>query len=263
MIYICKRCNYETNKISNLKKHINRKYICNDINNSNFCKEKLLNELNKNYICDYCDEKFETSDKKYKHKKVCKENNNTKLLEKINELEERLRNQEQKNITSIQNIITNNNTTYNTINNTINLNNFGEENLSHITYDDFTKFSSSLNKGITDFIENTHFNKDVKENMNIRLKTNDIIEVVNKGRWIEKDFSNTIDDMISKGRKVLFRHFIENKEKEERLNDLSEILRDYFIGLGNLSNDYHKLKRDLFFVIKNNTVYLMEDIINE
>jgi hypothetical protein len=65
--------------------------------------------------------------------------------------------------------------------------------------------------------------------------------------------------MISKGRKILFKHFIENKDKEERLNDLSEVLEQYFIGLINSSNDYHKLKRELFFVIKNNTIYLMQN----
>jgi hypothetical protein len=109
------------------------------------------------------------------------------------------------------------------------------------------------------FIENIHFNKDIDENKNVRVKSKNIVEVVNDGKWIEKDCSNTIDRIIGVGRKILFKHFIENKGKEERLEDLSEVLQQYYIGLMNSSNEYHKLKRELYFVIKNNTIYLMEN----
>ena len=112
MIYICKRCCYETTRISNFKMHINRKNICNDTNESKLSKDELLDNLNKirekkeKYICEYCNKNFETSDKKYKHKKICKENikleNNKNidlnLLEKINKLEEKINKLEEKNL---------------------------------------------------------------------------------------------------------------------------------------------------------------------
>ena len=282
MIYICKRCDYQTDRLSNFKSHINRKNICDDLKKSGFSTQELLDDLNKflmdeknkqKYVCKYCKKNFLTSDKKYRHKKICKENKgvehknsgnidlNLKLLDKINELEEKI-----KNIENQKPIIQNNYNTYKNSykyndnkNITNNLNNFGEENLKHISFDDLTQYSIGMNDGFTKFIESIHFNKDIEENMNIRMKTKDIIEVVDDGKWVEKSSSNTIDRIIGVGRKILFRHFIENKDTEERLDELSEVLQEYYLGLMNSSQDYHKLKKDLYFVIKHNTIYVMQN----
>ena len=285
--YICKRCGYSIDKKSNYIRHLNRKKSCQELL-SNISIKDLLQEIidrdnsgnSKN--CKYCNKNFTSRQGKYQHQKICKENKgvqdknsenidlNLKLLEKINKLEEKNNKLEEKikNMENQKPIIQNNYNTYNNKNSykyndnkniTNNLNNFGEENLKHISFDDLTRYSSGLNDGFTKFIEDVHFNKDIEENMNIRMKTKDIIEVVNDGKWVEKSCSNTIDRIIGVGRKILFRHFIENKETEERLDELSEVLQEYYLGLMNSSQDYHKLKKDLYFVIKHNTIYVMQN----
>ena len=283
--YSCKRCGYSIDKKYNYLKHLNRKNSCKILLENisiEDLKKEIENKEEKKYDCKFCIKNFNCKQGKYQHEKRCKDNINNKnnninlkLLKKINELEEKNNKLEEKikvienqkplvqNIYNNQsnNIYNNDNKTYNnksiTTNN--NLNNFGEENLSHITFDKLTRYSSSLNKGFSNFIENVHFNEEIKENNNIRMKTKDILEVVDNGKWIEKDCNNTIDEMIMKGHKVLFRHFIDNKDKEERLNDLSEVLQEYFLGLINTSTDYYKLRREIYFVIKNNTLYLMQN----
>jgi hypothetical protein len=76
MVYECKRCGYNANKISHLKAHLNRKKECNDILKCNHTSMELLKELDEykldyEYICDNCDLRFMTTQGKNKHAKKC------------------------------------------------------------------------------------------------------------------------------------------------------------------------------------------------
>ena len=106
-IYECPRCGYESNRLSNFKNHINRKYICkpkiSDINLNEIKKKfniEIENEENNiinnipnlsskipivssnlypkiedNTVCKYCNKKFSSYKNKWRHLKTCKKKN--------------------------------------------------------------------------------------------------------------------------------------------------------------------------------------------
>jgi hypothetical protein len=90
MKFICERCHYETDRSTNLKKHLNRINIC-DPKYSKKTTTELLNKLKKHtdYECDNCNKGFSHSSSLYRHKKDCltdKEKIDF-LLEKVKSLE--------------------------------------------------------------------------------------------------------------------------------------------------------------------------------
>lgn len=64
MIYNCERCDYETDKIYNYKRHLNSVNPCKDILNSNKTIDEIKDSLveedrsHLKYPCTYCDMKF-------------------------------------------------------------------------------------------------------------------------------------------------------------------------------------------------------------
>jgi hypothetical protein len=84
---ICERCHYYTEKLCNLKKHLNRKTVC-DATYSSISRELLLLHINDNtrnyltnYICDtpehvfnckYCKNTYKSQSSKYRHQRDCK-----------------------------------------------------------------------------------------------------------------------------------------------------------------------------------------------
>ena len=105
----------------------------------------------------------------------------------------------------------------NVINNTINinLNNFGKESLEHISDEFLDKCIKKLNKGMVDLLENIHYNKNVPENNNIRIKSikQNLLEKYQEGEWIECDKNNTLDELIRKGFKILYQHYLCSKDE--------------------------------------------------
>lgn len=149
--YICIRCNKSFGKIkTHLTNHLKRKNICYPINrdiDNKLLIEKLqlseyfefCNELKSQFKCPYCDSYYKHKNSVSRHKKTCVYNPiNIHKNEKIKSKQLLLNN----SINNITNNNNNNNTT-NNINNTtnnnlfnININCFGNEDLSNI---DFSK----------------------------------------------------------------------------------------------------------------------------
>jgi hypothetical protein len=86
MQYICKRCNYTTNRKSSLLNHLNKKKTCKvthediscedliiEVNNMKY--EELKNKEPKIYKCVYCNKIFGHSSNFYRHKRTCKHAN--------------------------------------------------------------------------------------------------------------------------------------------------------------------------------------------
>ena len=239
MNYSCDRCGYSSEKRCNFINHLNRKIICKP-NLSDISIEKMKENLKiikkeiHKYICKCCKKEFDNRFSKYQHQKKCKITKDETSNDKINNLE--------KEIEFLKN-------------NIINYNNFGQEDISHISYEDMTKYCTGLNTGMVNFIKNIHFNKNIQENMNVRMKNKNILEVIEYRKWIERDCNNTIDDMIEKCRRILFRHFLDNMDNKEILQESSDIIRNYFVDLEKCSSQqYYKLRREIYFVIKNNNV---------
>jgi hypothetical protein len=162
---------------------------------------------------------------------------------------------------------TNNNTTNNNTNTTnnnqrvniININNFGNEDISHITPDFLSHCILNPTKGIASLIENIHYDPNKKCNNNIRHKSSkqSTVEKWVHPQWVLCDASSTIDDLISKGYKMMSLHhqetFLNDPDIQE--DDVKRQQYEYFRFLTD-KNDYkyYKVKREIHCMIKNHTM---------
>ena len=191
VLYICPRCQYNSEYKGNFRNHLNRKHSCPTLYSKesileikekyNIIDKKLVQSKSKvspklvqispflvqNNQCSFCGKTFQHKQSKYKHEKEnCKVKKEQSLIKyqetKIEELEKALIKAGTTNITN------NNNTQNNTIN--ININNFGKENLDYITYKDIKKHLTAGPYGaIRRLIQLVHYNKKHPENHNIAI----------------------------------------------------------------------------------------------
>ena len=153
------------------------------------------------YYCEFCFDLFTTFAHKRRHElHRCKHNTNiNKLMNEKNKQIKKLEKTVDKLIDKAGN------TTINHIQSTqqnnqqnIKLNNYGSEDLSHIT--DFFKTNLlGLPHGmIPKMIEAVHFNSDKPQNKNILLpnKKDNKVKVFSGDKWVYKDKSDTLNDLI-------------------------------------------------------------------
>jgi len=259
--YLCHRCGYIAGQRINLKHHLNRKKMCRpilgdisieDIKKHYNLETKRMNpneskmnpneskmnpnesKMNPNeskklekikineYICSYCGNCYSTNSNMRKHEKTCKlkkENENEKNLKKqVEELKEMV---EKLLINNTGNTTTNNTNSNNTIHNTININNYGEEDTKYITSDyilNLLKFKPA--KAIPELIKHTHFNDKYPENQNIKItnKKGPHIKVMKNNKWELQNKEETITDLIDRQQVHLLDEEIEEKIEEKCSN---------------------------------------------
>ena len=139
------------------------------------------------------------------------------------------------------------------IKNTITLNSYGNENLSHITDNLKTSLLKLPYVMIPKLIEAVHFNDDHPENKNIALTNSrdNKIKVFSDNRWIYRDKEETINDLVEGKYYILDTHF------EEVNNSLDSENKTNFIKFKQYLNSddkefCSKLKRDCEMVLLNN-----------
>ena len=96
------------------------------------------------------------------------------------------------------------------------INNFGNENISHIENDKvfLDKCIRNLTSfGMKDLIEKIHFDPEHPENNNVRIKSlrNDFFEVYKDNKWNIMDKNETLDSMIKKSNKMIRNFYDDNK----------------------------------------------------
>ena len=223
VVYDCEICNFSSKFKNDLNRHLNtKKHINNvksyDMNNGNYIektgkkdskglkiKKKGLKKDSKGlktnlqipdnsnkFVCEYCNIALKTRPIMLRHiKKICKEkqelykeqNENKELQEIIKSQSKQITKLLEKNGKQINN--TQNNNSHNTINNTIHINNYGEENLEMLTDEFKEKCVSRPFYAILEIIKKIHFNDDYPENKNMRLvnKRDNKIQVLDDGKW--------------------------------------------------------------------------------
>jgi hypothetical protein len=151
----------------------------------------------------------------------------------------------------------------NVFNNTINIsiNSFGNETTTHLTSDFLSHCLLNPTKGITKLIENIHYSADVPENRNIRFKSNknNTFEKYLDEQWFECDASNTLDELIRKGYRVLNQHYMDNfMDNPDYNDDMRRLSIEKFRFLADTSCvQYCSVKRDIRLLIKNKTCYVI------
>ena len=139
------------------------------------------------------------------------------------------------------------------IKNTINLNSYGSENMSHITDQLKTNLVKIPYVMIPKLIEAVHFNDEHPENKNIALTNSrdNKIKVFSDNRWVYKDKEETINDLVDGKYYILDTHY-------DNINDtLENDCKTNFVKFKEYFNSedkefVNKLKKECELVLLNN-----------
>jgi hypothetical protein len=288
-MFVCRRCLFETPHKHVLKAHLTkRKTPCTIVNNGENIETKvLLTELSAQipintrpkqterpyvHACEFCQKTFTQSSNRYRHQSTCSQRENRAVVDR-KVLTEELDNFKQDVVAILSNRV-GNNVTNNIQNNKIQVNvqlpkDFGKENIEHIIGDKpfLTDCVLKLGTGIKDLIERIHFDESFPQNSNMKnlKKKQKTIEVMKDGKWEMCDQSSFLNDIINKGYKILYTHFL-NEYADLAFQDRQEYIGQYFGRIGEsvtgakTHNEFWQLRKDVWVMIHNNTLYLMQKV---
>jgi hypothetical protein len=271
-IFKCPNCSYSTIYKTNLKKHFLIKKPC--VPNCNVKdQESLVQELyaledTKKFICN-CGKKYFYSSGLSKHKKQCCNYQQELLrleLDKVKKDLEELKNRDKfitTNNHSINNSINNSNNTIN--NNTIVVNNFGHEEISHLSPQFLEKCLFYMSMGVKSLTHAIHLDKNKPENHTIKVTNikSPFVSVMKDGKWIYKNKDEALSELISKENDILKSHYEENEVDMKRKwtdNKLEGVKR----WLDRLDDEdkelWTRLKEQIFLLLVNNRDIIIKNM---
>jgi len=250
----CKYCNFLTNLKANYNRHLKTKKHCNNIReyeekhekkniflpqmttncgklttNDHNCGQKKNkknnfyndNHGNKLFVCGNCNKHLSTKGHLKRHQlnyclKLKKNNENTILINLLEE-QKKLFEQERKHLyKQIESLIdkVGDTTINNTQTNNIQLNSYGNEDLSHITDSIKNKLIKMPYGMIPKLIEYVHFSENKPENKNIALtnKNDNKVKIFSNNKWIYKNKEETINDLMDGKYFILDSYYDTNNE---------------------------------------------------
>ena len=272
VVYKCELCNYNThilthyNKHLSTKKHLRKKgelegglegnieglqnydlmtqkdpqKTQKDPQKTQKDPQKTQNEP-KEFQCDFCDSLFSSYAHKRRHElHRCKENRDYTALYKKEKKEWHKEKKELfKQIEKLIDKAGNNNitTTYNTQNNIV-LNNYGKEDLEHITDSYKTKLLKTYDPAmiIPKLIKDIHFNDSVPENKNVVYpnKKENKLKVFKEGKWFYENKTDAINDLIDGKYTIIDEHY------DEHNSELNHIKKHKYKIFRNAYDDNNK-----------------------
>jgi hypothetical protein len=258
----CERCGINFKRLTHLRRHFNRKYICKPL-----IKEIPIEELKEKYKvckgcykCENCGKEYKSANGKYKHKQKCLNNvsiidkkENDKLKEELEiikvekkVLEEELDNKNNSKIISNnkKNININNSGTLNNgyikNNVVVNVNNYGSQ--TAMTQKEITKIIKVAMRlcdnimgnpwdALNYVLQQIHFNPKYPENQNLKLKnfSSPVMDVYKDDKWKKVPFTEQIKLIIES-----LMEFIDNNQHYVNFSsnyweELYNKLDDYFL----------------------------------
>ena len=113
-------------------------------------------------------------------------------------------------------LITNNNSNNNNIN--ITINQFGKEDLSHLTNLDLDKIVYRTKLGLIQLMEYIHFRQKIKSNKNVRVTDvhREMFEYYNGKRWMYAWKQDILERMVEKGIDIMSDHFDSEQDKLQK-----------------------------------------------
>jgi len=223
--YQCERCLKIFTHFGNYKNHLRRKNPCfvgleiekNEPSETNsqkvieIPKEPEINEIDN--ACIYCCKLFSRKDSLQRHqqnhcKKKPKENQTIiNNYQTINNYQQNI----QQNINPIFS----------------NLNPFGQEDVSFLTSEVLKNIIKNPETGIPQLISLIHFNPDIPQNQNVRLKNKKepYVDVFNGQIWEMRDKDDTINDLIASKKEIADDYFentleMQDEQKKKIINSL-------------------------------------------
>ena len=230
MSIVCDRCGRDFKKMDNLRRHLNRVYICQPIladipieslRAKYACKKGV-------YACENCGKIYKTSSGKCKHKKTCLKQDKEKdkiIQEKDTLLKEALakidkeQQSREKLEEQVKELLLQKQCVQNITNNNfiIQINNYGEENMEYLRNDAnfLQKCVECPMQSIQKYLDAVHFNKDHPENSNIKLTNlqSPFMDYFKNGNWSKIEQRVLIPKIIHKSVKVI--HSLLGEEVDE------------------------------------------------
>lgn len=255
--YRCDICNFSTKIKTQLARHEKTKKHIRNISNSGFSCNNYNNTEKKKFICLTCNSEFSTKSNLQRHKnKKCLKNNvsETEIYKTMLLEQQKVFNEERKLIYNhIDNLLKRvGNTTINQTNN-IQLNSFGNEDLSHITDSLKTQLLNIPFGMIPKLIEYVHFSADKPENKNIVLtnKNDNKIKIFSHGKWVFRNKNETISNLVDEKYYLLDSHFDVTKDSldPKTVNKYDTFRKEYD---NNTDELLKKLKQDCELTLLNN-----------
>ena len=269
--YYCECCNYDAKVKSSYDKHIKTKKHKNVSKSYPSCIQMLpsvtpMLPLEKKQVinCKYCNKTFKYRSGLSRHIKYsCKKNEDEDLKELVKLMNEKMdilnkENQEIKreinkrdkqivklsqklqinNIHNIQNIQNNN----------IQILNYKDTDLSHLSNNDYESSIKRINNCVKTLTEKIHYNPEKPENMNIYISNlkNDYITVYENGEWLLK---NCLDDIINHKEILLEEWLDKEQDNYPELRDKFEI---YLNNKDNNNSILNNIKEDIKLMMYNN-----------
>ncbi len=217
-IHQCKYCNKILTRNYHLKKHLETCKVKQKLENSGLIKEETKD--NGELVIKMIETIKEHSNLIYKLSNENKELNDKLISLSKQETSGTITNSNNNN--SNNNNI-NNGTINNTTNNTIiNVLPFGQEDLSHLTDEDYEKIIKKRRMCIFEYLKKVHFDLNKPENHNVILhnKRENHIEVYNKeDNWEIQKADEVIKLMVDKGTPILINYYEDNKNKKIKIVD--------------------------------------------
>jgi long-subunit acyl-CoA synthetase (AMP-forming) len=226
MEFVCKRCATIFSTKSRLKTHLQRKNICEFIE-QDLDRDLLIEELcnrrlnDKTFDCEFCDIKFNHASGKSQHKKICKKKPINEIIILKNTVEQlyiKVRELEMKQPVGNTTNIINNNTQ---INNNINLKDFGRENMAALP--DSLVSTLFMDLRFRELLANLHCDPNYPENQNVRIKSikRNTMEIFRNNKWDIMTFTNGLTELLLQGHKI-FKEYYKNDKARILEEDMSE-----------------------------------------
>jgi hypothetical protein len=281
-LYICDTCNFSSTIKTHHQRHINTtkhrvkmdccesELVVYGANDKKTQKDQVktkkdqlktkkdqinLEKKKKYFYCGFCDLGYSTYAHKRRHElHKCKMNYDQILNDKDDEIKQ-LKNEKTEIYKKIDKLLDKVGNTTNIQTNNIHLNNYGQEDLSHISYNMLNKLLAIPYGMIPKMIEAVHFNDDKPENKNIVLpnKKDNFVKIFKDNKWIYQDKNKAIDSLVDDNYNTIDNHYelIEQKEiigKDVKTNYLKF---KQFYDDGD-KEFIEKLKKDCEMILLNN-----------
>ena len=232
-IFKCKYCSKKFNRKDNLDRHL--KHYCKEIQ----IGDRTYSDLQK--IIKIQEIEIENHKKNMETQKEYMETKSTFYKAQIDDLRKQIEELLHKNRTTIINI-----------DKQINLNNYGNEDLSHIS----DSFKDQMLKipfvAIPKMIEEVHFSDKKPENKNIKMtnKKENYLKVYKDNKWVYKDKKSTITQLMGDKYSIIDDHYKESQNLPQHIDKQYSEFKDlYTYGNKELHND---IKVDCELVLLNN-----------
>ena len=231
--FFCESCNYKTSFSQNYNRHLKtKKHQANITKDSNSLinmvktqkdpiktqKDPIKTQKDpiktQEFTCDYCEKSFSSFAHMRRHEiHRCKDNPNiiNKILESKNRRIKKLEKDKEMLYKKISELISKVGDT--NIQNNIIINNYGDEDMSHITDTIKNELLKIPYGAIPKLIESVHFNDKKPENKNIVMpnKKENILKIYHGDKWIYKNKNETIRDLIDSKYMIIDNHYDEVK----------------------------------------------------